>query len=86
MQRFIAKFDPQAWVNDYAMSVDPQGPQEWDVTDFVLRRKQLKQKIEEAVESLGWWLDDHDIFQDHPDAPQWVRDWQGPFTITVEIK
>ena len=32
---FQARFNPQAWVNDYAIDVDPQGPTTWDATDAV---------------------------------------------------
>ena len=31
----------------------------------------------------GWVLDASDIFKDDPAAPEWVRKWQGPFTIWV---
>ena len=30
-------------------------------------------------------LDTDDVFQDDPAAPQWVRDWQGPFTIRIRV-
>jgi len=27
------RFHPQAWINDYAVDVDPEGPTDFDVSD-----------------------------------------------------
>jgi hypothetical protein len=64
-----AIFTPQAWVNDYSIQVDPEGPTEWEVED----------------EHLGLQPDTYesDELRDHPNAPAWVRDWSGPFYISV---
>mgnify|MGYP001597314909 CR=1 FL=1 len=35
-KRIIAEFVPQAWVNDYAVTVDPEGETEFDVTDRIV--------------------------------------------------
>lgn len=89
--RFQARFNPQAWVNDYAIDVDPQGPTTWDATDAVASmpaeyRDQLVSEIE-ADDPFGWGeaLDSWDWLHDDPNAPQWVRDWNGPFSIWVSV-
>jgi hypothetical protein len=65
-------FHPQAWINDYAVEVDPEGPVEWAMP----------------------WPDDAPIPKDdryesddlrtHENAPEWVRQWQGPFYVEVQ--
>lgn len=63
-------FRPEAWVNDYATEVDPEGPQTWDVTPA-------------TAAQINTSTSDLDFVKDDPNAPQWVRAWPGPFTITV---
>lgn len=58
-------FTPQAWVNDYAMTVDPEGPRTWLV---------------EANE-IDPRATDNDYLRYSRAAPQWVIDWGGPFEI-----
>mgnify|MGYP001381100331 CR=1 FL=1 len=89
--RFQARFSPQAWVNDHAIDVDPQGPTTWDATDAVASmpaeyRDQLVNEID-ADDPFGWGeaLDAWDWLHDDPNAPQWVRDWSGPFSIWVSV-
>lgn len=70
--RIVARFVPQAWVRDYAVEVDPYGPTTWDVTD------QIVAMGEYAALAL---VDDQyatDDLRNHPNAPQWVKDWTGP--------
>lgn len=69
----IVEFHPQAWVNDYAVEVDPQGPTQYEVEDS-------------DIES-GWESDTYetDALKDHPNAPEWVREWQGPFWVDVDF-
>lgn len=77
-KRIIAKFYPQAWQNDYAISVDPEGPTEWDVTyEILLVRKDRALAIQDDRA-------DSDALRFTPNAPQWVKDWSGPFFIEVE--
>lgn len=89
-KRYIAHFQPQAWVNDYAVDVDAQGEQEWDCTDFLNRetvfQHQIFEDVEDKILDEGTWLDSHDWFQLDPNAPGWVRDYDGPFTITVRYR
>lgn len=63
------RFVPQAWVQDLAVEVDPEGPDEFDVESSELRS--LKPDTFES-----------DDLRTHPNAPSWVRAWRGPFYIT----
>ncbi len=74
----IATFHPQAWVNDNAISVDPEGPTEWDVTDIVMAMGREK--------ALAMKDDDYntDDLRTAENTPQWIKDWSGPFYIKVE--
>ena len=75
--RIIAKFHPQAWVNDNAIEVDPEGPTEWDVTDRIVAMSREKaialEDDQNDTDYLAW--DDN--------APKWIQDWQGPFYVEV---
>jgi hypothetical protein len=62
-------FTPQAWVNDNAIEVDAEGEREWFVS------------IDTADDLPG--CTDLDWVTEDPFAPQWVKDWSGPFTISV---
>lgn len=65
------RFVPQAWVNDYAIEVDPEGPTEWEVpaglVDFDFDRDHWRR----------------DALKNHHNAPDWVRGWQGPFEVEL---
>jgi hypothetical protein len=85
-KRFTARFDPQAWVGDYAFSVDPEGDTVWDATAAVL------EAAEDGVEyfqdliagrASDEVLDDQDVLRGDTAAPEWVRNWSGPFSIWV---
>lgn len=82
MTKYTAHFDPQAWIRDNAVSVDAEGPQTWDCTEFVTEQGMIGD-IEDGIEDDGEFLDRDDILHRDPDAPEWVREWRGPFTITV---
>jgi hypothetical protein len=61
-------FHPQAWQNDYAIPVDPQGPTTWLVPVERLR----------GIETHSY---DADELRFEDTAPAWVREWSGPFEI-----
>jgi len=84
--RHKAYFQPQAWVRDEVVDVDPQGPTEWDVTDAVAADGDYwRELLERTHPDTGTGvLDSEDRLQSDPSAPQWVRDWKGPFSIRVE--
>lgn len=78
-QYFTARFQPEAWVNDVAVDIDPSGEQEWTVSDA---------HVADAARIVfdGTWdrgLDRDDELIDDPAAPAWIREHDGPFTITV---
>jgi hypothetical protein len=85
-RKLRATFDPQVWINDYAVSIDPKGPTTWDCTAFV-KEEGLMEKVVEAIEKEGHWLDVDDVLVDDPRAPMWMKQHAAdhPFTIIVEF-
>jgi hypothetical protein len=81
---YKAHFEPQAWINDYATTVDAEGEQTWDCTAFIESDAELKAEVDEAIADEGHFLDREDVLMGDEAAPQWVKDWSGPFTITIE--
>lgn len=83
--RFVATFTAQAWLSGHAISVDPQGDTDWDVTatikampiDSVLRHDLNRADPYDDV------LDREDVLRADPNAPEWTRKWSGPFDITI---
>lgn len=77
-RRIIAEFVPQAWINDCAVQVDPEGPTTFDVTDEVVA----------MGESVAITLrdDQHetDTLRFAAAAPDWIREWHGPFYIRIQ--
>jgi hypothetical protein len=76
-QRLVrVRFTPQAWINDNTVEVDPQGPLTFEVP------------VADATDAAGNWLPDNDYASDqlreHPNAPDWIRRWSGPFEIAIE--
>ncbi|MCK0441213.1 hypothetical protein MUG78_17580 [Gordonia alkaliphila] len=69
-----AEFWPQAWQNNNAIDVDPEGPTQWPIS-----AGDARDWLPEACSSSP----DLDDLRQHPDAPQWVKDWRGPFYITL---
>ncbi len=67
--KIVATFRPEAWVRDYAMEVDPQGETQWTVDADEFDNRQP----------------DLDFLQQSRNAPDWVKDWGGPFEITIAI-
>lgn len=76
--RYRAVFTPQAWINDYAVTVDAQGETEFDVTAEIQERLAAGKEI---PDSDTWESDD---LISAKTAPEWIRNWSGPFYITVE--
>lgn len=74
-------FFPQAWVRDTAMQVDPQGPDTWTMTLLEMEETTGVSDPEE--------LDDHPYQRDDlrlsKNAPDWVKNWSGPFEIEWEL-
>ncbi|MHD0644400.1 hypothetical protein ACYPKM_02035 [Pseudomonas aeruginosa] len=77
-RKVIATFEPQAWVDDYAIPVDPEGETTFDVTpEILVMGKAAAMKIEDGRESS-------DDFQFAQNAPAWIKKWKGPFRISVK--
>lgn len=84
MQRYIASFNPQAWVNDYAIDVDPEGETRWDCTEaFGSLPESYRTRLISEMEEEWEALDGNDLLQSDPQAPRWVQEWRGPFSIFV---
>ena len=69
MSMIRCTFRPQAWVNNYAIGVDPEGPTTWDMDVQTLPKPN-------SYES--------DQLRSDSSAPAWVRDWHGPFEVDYE--
>lgn len=76
--RIVAEFVPQAWQDDYAVEVDPEGETTWDVTDYVVA---LGRKPALALRDSSQEADDLRLL---PNAPAWAQEWRGPFLVRVE--
>jgi diadenosine tetraphosphate (Ap4A) HIT family hydrolase len=83
---YVARIVPQAWVNDYAVIVDDEGPSQWNVTPMYLKKlveyavKNYTHTIESAIEEATQLSTDlSDELRYDPGAPSWVQDWDGPF-------
>lgn len=72
MMGWKARFVPQAWINNHAVDVQPEGEIEWSLTD-----DEAEAELPEAESTNP----DLDYLQDHENAPAWVRNWHGPFYI-----
>lgn len=82
--RYTARFVPQAWVRDNAIEVDTQGPTEWDCTDeFLALGDTYRAMLLDEMEVDGEALDGYDCLKADPAAPEWIREWQGPFSLYV---
>ena len=66
----IATFTPQAWIDDYSVDVDPEGDTEWQIT--------LNDLVHTDLEFF-------EILAQHENAPEWVRDWCGPYLISLNV-
>ncbi len=65
-----ARFIPQAWVNDNAVGVDPEGPTEWEIEG----------PVPADIDPSSYETDE---YARRPEAPQWVQDWAGPFEVEI---
>jgi hypothetical protein len=70
----VVRFTPEAWQNDYAVEVDPEGDVEWRVTPGTAESVAATVKIGST---------DLDFVKYDTNAPRWIKEWSGPFTITV---
>ena len=71
-------FVPQKWVNDYAIEQEPRGEKTWKIptSDFL-----------RDFPDQDTWEADHekrDSMRHHPNAPRWVKEWEGPFEVELD--
>lgn len=85
MTRYIAEFSPQAWQRDQAIPVDPEGDTEWDATDFIVSALGAEDDHEWAERTISRGQDYDDILRQDPSAPEWIRDWRGPFDTYIRV-
>jgi len=69
------KVIPQAWIHNYAVEIDADGP-----TEFLV-------PIKDAQDKHGHWLKDRsydsDVLIKHRNAPKWLRRHSGPFEVEI---
>lgn len=68
--QITARFRPEVWINDYATTVDAQGDTEWMI----------------AAHELFPNSADNDYLKGSHLAPEWVREWSGPFEIYISVE
>ena len=68
-KRCLVVFQPQAWVNDYAVDIDPQGGWQIDVTDRV---REMGQKAALLID---------DCSPESDELVHGLHDHQGPFSV-----
>ena len=78
MPRIFATFNPQRVVGGRYESDDEKGRPSFDVTESVCAMGK------EAALELRDGSPDSDRLKDSPNAPKWVREWEGPFFISVQ--
>ncbi len=92
---WIARFVPQAWSNDVAFDVDPEGETDWLVTaadvNAALPRDVQGAGVVDAHLVPGWITiyvesatgGNPDLLRQHQAAPEWIRGWRGPFYVKL---
>jgi hypothetical protein len=75
-----AHFRPEAWVRDNAIPVDPEGPTRWEVSPAYLA-KLVAEHGDEVLYEAGY---ESDELRYDPAAPEWIREWSGPFSVSLE--
>lgn len=83
-----ATFYAEHWIGDYAVSADKE--ESWDATLFLdsMTDSEMSSYREEILDTLqeeGEFRDRDDYFFYDPAAPEWIREWTGPFRIILEL-
>jgi predicted Fe-S protein YdhL (DUF1289 family) len=76
-EQVTARFNPQVWINDNAIDADELGEADYDVTVEVLLMGAAAARAmrDNSLES--------DDLQFAAMAPDWIRNWGGPFYVEV---
>lgn len=77
-KKVVARFRPQAAFRDNIISVDPNGPDRFDVTFELLLIG--SNETEDLEDDFGL----RDSFISAHSAPAWVQGWDGPFEIDID--
>jgi hypothetical protein len=88
IQRYIARFQPEAELNGYVIKVDPPGPSTWDATAYIRKyaaKTDPRTRNDLRCALAGGYVD-MDFVRDDPAAPAWVQEWSGPFEVDVSIE
>jgi len=64
-----------------AIAVDPQGETTWDVTEYLTTLDPAF-----VAETIERGSDHDDLLRQDPNAPEWVREWSGPFDTYIDTK
>lgn len=64
-------------MNDYAIPVDPEGDTTWDATSYIEQMRESHPSWAKTTLERG--KDYDDILREDPNAPEWIREWRGPF-------
>jgi len=75
--RIVAQFRPQISIGESCYDADPLGNDRIDVT------YELKLMGEDAVRAMEDSDDEAEALKDAVRAPEWVREWYGPFGVSV---
>ena len=70
------QFDAQAWVNDHAVLIDPEGPTVWEVSPAGKAEILGYRDRDDALAYERW-------FDFDPNCPDWIKRHSGPFRIYV---
>ena len=76
--RWLARFNPQAWVGDWPLDVKGEGETVADVTSHMLALSEVQRA---AVMVADDYPSDDVRFWEG--VPGWWADWSGPFYIEV---
>jgi hypothetical protein len=68
------RFTPQAWIKDYAYDIDPEGETVFEIpiADAMINGRLRKNNDYET-----------DALKSHPNAPEWIREFRGPFEVEI---
>src|ERR1700678_4114945 len=61
-----------------------KNPFKWDCTKFVQSNPFLLAQVLSVLQEKEYWTDTKDTIRKDPTAPDWVREWNGSFSITVK--
>ncbi|MBE0562561.1 MAG: hypothetical protein IH622_17285 [Ochrobactrum anthropi] len=77
-RRVTLTFMPQIWRHDQAIEVDVSEPKDWTVALSLLLERFPTEAEWDANAQI------RDDLRHEGDAPQWIRDWPGPFEVRLD--